>query len=194
MGIRFNSRLTVFVLFTLGCASCLGQIPQTSVPGPEDGSKNSPHNTPERRETGSSDQPLAAQRSSGSISGTVVDQSGAVVAGARVRLAGEDQSAGTEVLSNDDGQFAFANVAPGYFHLTITAEGFATQTGSGVLTSGENYVAPKTVMAVATAVTDVEVGLSKTEVAEEQIKLEEKQRVLGVLRIFMSVTSPTRLP
>jgi len=49
-------------------------------------------------------------------------------------------------------------------------------------------------MAVATAVTDVEVGLSKTEVAEEQIKLEEKQRVLGVLRIFMSVTSPTRLP
>jgi hypothetical protein len=37
---------------------------------------------------------------------------------------------------------------------------------------------------VATAVTDVEVGLSRTEVAGEQIKVEEKQRVLGVLPNF----------
>ena len=111
-----------------------------------------------------------------------------------MRLNREDQSAGAEVLSNNDGQFTFANVAPGSFHLTVTAEGFATQSSSGVLNSGENYVAPKTVMAVATAVTDVEVGLSKTEVAEEQIKVEEKQRVLGVLPNFYVSYIPDAAP
>ena len=141
---------------------------------------------------------MPAQRTSenisGSISGTIVDQSGAVVAGARVKLNGEDRSAGTEVVSDDDGQFAFANVAPGSFQLTITAEGFAPQTTSGVLNSGQNYAAPKTVMAVAMAVTDVEVGLSKTEVAEEQIKVEEKQRVLGVLPNFYVSYVPDAAP
>ena len=49
-------------------------------------------------------------------------------------------------------------------------------------------------MAVATAVTDVEVGLSKTEVAEEQIKVEEKQRVLGVLPNFYVSYIPDAVP
>jgi hypothetical protein len=39
-------------------------------------------------------------------------------------------------------------------------------------------------LAVATAVTDVEVGLWRTVVAAEQIKVEEKQRGLGVLPNF----------
>jgi len=124
----------------------------------------------------------------------VVDQSGAVVSGARVKLTGEnltredlahkDQSPSQEVLTGPDGQFSFANIAPGPFQLTVTAAGFATQTSTGILHSGENYVVPGAAMAVATAVTDVEVGVSQVEVAEEQIKIEEKQRVLGVLPNF----------
>lgn len=43
---------------------------------------------------------------------------------------------------------------------------------------------PKMALAVATAVTEVEVGLSPTEVAEEEIKVEEKQRVLGAIPNF----------
>jgi len=43
-------------------------------------------------------------------------------------------------------------------------------------------------------VTDVEVGLSKTEVAEEQIKVEEKQRVLGVLPNFYVSYIPDAAP
>src|SRR3989441_6972580 len=83
------------------------------------------------------------QRLSGSINGTVVDQTGAVVAGARVRLSREDQSPNQEVLSGDDGQFSFADIAPGPFQLTITAAGFATQTFSGILHSEEIYVVPQ---------------------------------------------------
>ncbi|MFI5102047.1 MAG: carboxypeptidase-like regulatory domain-containing protein [Terriglobales bacterium] len=128
---------------------------------------------------------LPGERLSGNISGTVVDQSGAVVAGARVRLTGtgEDQSPNQEVLSGTDGQFSFASVAPGPFQLTITSAGFATQAFSGTLHSGEIDTVP-IALGVAEALTEVQVGLSQTEVAEEQIEVEEKQRVLGVLPNF----------
>jgi hypothetical protein len=124
----------------------------------------------------------------------VVDQSGAVVAGARVKLTGEDPSASQEVLSANDGSFSFTSAAPGTFQLTITAAGFATQISSGILHAGENYVAPVAALAVATAVMDVEVGVSQVEVAEEQMKVEEKQRVLGVLPNFYVSYIPDAAP
>jgi hypothetical protein len=124
----------------------------------------------------------------------VVDQSGAVVAGARVQLGSEDQSSSLESVSGVDGQFSFANIAPGLFHLTITAAGFATQATTVVLHSGENYTVPNTALAVATNVTEVQVGLSQTEVAEEQIKVEEKQRVLGMIPNFYVSYDPHAVP
>jgi hypothetical protein len=72
----------------------------------------------------------------------VVDGTGAVVVGARVTLTRADQSPPQEVLSGYDGQFAFANVAPGIFQIRITAVGFAMQTSSGILHSRESYIAP----------------------------------------------------
>jgi hypothetical protein len=137
---------------------------------------------------------LSVPRSPGSISGTVVDPSGAVVAGARVRLSGGDQSPSQEVLTGADGQFSFANIAPGPFQLTVTSAGFAPQTSSGILHPAENYIVPGAALAVATTVTDVEVGVSQTEVAEEQIKVEEQQRVLGVLPNFYVSYIPNAAP
>ena len=123
-------------------------------------------------------------RSSGSISGTIVDPTQAAVAGARVRLSWGDQSLYQEVMSDDDGQFSFANVAPGPFQLTITSVGFTTQASAGVLQPGESYSVPQIAMALATAVTEVRVVPTRTEVAEDQIKAQEKQRVLGVVPNF----------
>jgi hypothetical protein len=185
MTLQFKPGLIVFGLVILGWTSlCLGQIPQpTPVPGAE--------HSPEQPASGTLP---------GSISGTIVDQSGAVLAGARVRLTrtgtgiAEDQSQSQEVLSGSDGQFSFANIAPGPFQLTITSADFATRTSSGILRSGEIYVVPLIALAVATNVTDVEVGLSQTEVAEEEIKLEEKQRVLGVLPNFYVSYIPNAAP
>jgi len=142
----------------------------------------------------SSNSQVPAQQSSGSISGTVVDQSGAVVAGARVRLTGQDPSASQEAVSGSDGKFSFVNVAPGAFQLTVISAGFAAQTSSGILHAGENYVVPGAALAVATAVTDVEVGVSQVEVAEEQLKVEEKQRVFGVVPNFYVSYVPDAAP
>jgi len=124
------------------------------------------------------------QQLTGTIYGTVVDQTGDMVAGARVTLTVGTQSPGREVLSGEDGQFSFDNIAPGPFQLTITSEGLAKQTLSEVLRPGEVDVLPQVALHVAAVVTEVQVGLSPTEVAEEQIKRQEKQRVLRVIPNF----------
>ncbi len=123
-----------------------------------------------------------------------MDQSGAVIAGARVTLTGEDRSINHEVVSGADGQFSFAGIAPGPFQLTITSAGFATQTYTGVLHSGEIDTRPPIVLTVASNVTEVQVGVNPVEVAEEQIKIEEKQRVLGVLPNFYVSYIPNAAP
>jgi hypothetical protein len=125
----------------------------------------------------------------------VIDASGAVVAGAKVKLTREDSSLGKlspeqELLSDSDGRFFFADVAPGPFKLTITSSGFATQAISGVLSPGQSYILQQITLAVAATVTDVEVSLSAPQVAEAQIKDEEKQRVLGFIPNFYVTYDP----
>lgn len=120
----------------------------------------------------------------GMINGTVVDASGAAVAGAEVTLTRDDEPGKQKTLSGENGQYSLVGVAPGNFQLTITATGFATQTITGILHSGEMYVAPQISLEVATAVTQVQVTLTRTEEAEAQVKDEEKQRVLGFIPNF----------
>src|SRR5580692_5594440 len=63
----------------------------------------------------------------GSINGTIVDQTGAFVAGARVSLTrirddkekDKAQIPTPDVVSGDNGQFSFTSVTPGPFQLTV---------------------------------------------------------------------------
>jgi len=179
---QFKLGLIVFAFVTVGWSLfCWGQTQQVPAPAP-------------KHQAITVDEQPPGQPLPGSISGAVVDQTGAVVAGARVRLTVAGQSQSQEGLSNGDGHFLFENVAPGPFQVTITSAGFATQTVSGMLHSGESYVVPQNSLAVATNITDVEVGVSPEEVAEEQIKVEEKQRVLGVLPNFYVSYVPNAVP
>src|ERR1700760_955217 len=70
------------------------------------------------------DDPQQAAQANGVISGTVVDQEGAVATGAQVKLTRPGQAQAQQVLSGDDGQFSFGNVPPGPFQITVTAPGF----------------------------------------------------------------------
>src|SRR5450631_795529 len=182
MAFQFTSSLIVLAAVTLSCAPGMGQSTQPGVPRTEQGA------------AASTGEQVPGPQTPGSISGTVVDQSGAVVAGAQVKLTGENRRPIADGISGSDGHFSLTNVAPGPFQLTITTAGFATQTSSGTLHAGENYILPGFALAVATAVTDVEVGVSQTEVATEQLKVEEKQRVLGVLPNFYVGYIPNAAP
>jgi Carboxypeptidase regulatory-like domain len=132
----------------------------------------------------SADGQQADPQAQGTVAGTIVDPTGELVPEAHVKLTPADQSSSQEAVSDNNGQFYFLNVAPGNFQLTISANNFATQIVSGTVHSGEHYVAPQIVLAVAPEVTEVHVGLSQVEIAEEQIKVEETQRVLGFIPNF----------
>lgn len=130
----------------------------------------------------------------GSIAGTVVDQAGALAVGAHVELAHGDQYPKQEVLSGDNGEFSFADVVPGPFQLTIAAPGFQTKVVSGVLNPGQAHIVPKIVLTVAAATTEVRVGLTEAEIAEVQVKEQEKQRVLGIIPNFYVNYFPDAAP
>jgi len=137
----------------------------------------------------------SGQQLSGSVSGTVLDRTGAVAVGANVRLTRKDQPLSPqEIVSGNNGQFSFSHVSPGPFQLTVTAKGFATQVFSGDLRPGQTYLVPPIVLTVATAVTKVQVGLTQVEVAQIQIKEQEKQRVLGFIPNFLVTYVPNAAP
>jgi hypothetical protein len=134
------------------------------------------------------------QQIPGHINGTIVDQTGAVSVGAHVRLTKEAESSTKDVFSGDNGQFSFDYVAAGPFQLTITYTGFSTQVVSGVLRPGQTYIVPAIALTVAAAVTDVRVGLASVEVAQVQVKEQEKQRVLGLIPNFLVSYVPDAAP
>jgi Carboxypeptidase regulatory-like domain len=63
----------------------------------------------------------------GSISGTVADQSGALISDAALELVNTAQHSTYRVKSDRQGLYSFPNLAVGRYDLTITATGFSTQ-------------------------------------------------------------------
>ena len=179
--------LALTVLLCAFSAMAQSQPPVSSL-GAEGGQPNA-SGTGSANGVQQSDQP-----SPGDITGTVLDQTGAVVAGAHVTLVIDGQSPDREVLSGSDGQFSFANVPPGTFQLSVSLAGFATKKFSGTLTPGNYFFVPPIALSVATEVTEVRVGLPTVELAEVQIKDQEKQRVLGIVPNFYVSYVPHAAP
>lgn len=126
----------------------------------------------------------AGREPAGSIHGKIIDQAGNLVSGADVTLTQGNPPSNQEQQTGDDGQFSFANVSSGDYTITINAEGFASQSLSGTLRSGEARVVPQITLLVATETTEVRVTVSPVQIAEEEIKEQEKQRVFGIIPNF----------
>ena len=124
----------------------------------------------------------AALPATASLHGVVTSTDRILYEGARVVLessAGNAPAATAETDSN--GAFGFANLPPGAFKLTVSAPGFQARSISGVLQAGEDFEAQTIALPVAAATNEVRVSAeSRVEIAQEQLNLEEKQRVLGV--------------
>lgn len=162
----------MFLLFF--CSSALAQSEPPGQPPRESDLPNAP-------EPRGAAQPQ--QHMYGIVSGGVVDQNGIGVAGAHVKLM-QDESMLQEGECDEYGQFIFVRVPPGPLTLTISAEGFATKTVSNTLPSGENYLLPEITLLLATQITEIRVTPSMEEIAQEQFKDLEKQRVLGFVPNF----------
>src|ERR1700722_13207494 len=131
----------------------------------------------------------------GTISGTVVDPNGNYVVSAQVTLVREGHPGQQGIVSNAEGRFVFTNIPAGPFELTITATSFATRLVPGFLHPGESLAIPDVSLPIAAATTEVQVsGKDNYELAEEQIKVQETQRVLGVIPNFYVTYDPSALP
>ena len=67
---------------------------------------------------------LLAQNTSSSLSGSVLDSGGSVIAGAKVTLTGEDNGFVRTGLTNHEGFFSFPDLTPATFTITVEAPGF----------------------------------------------------------------------
>jgi Carboxypeptidase regulatory-like domain len=192
--VRLTRSLTIGLSVLLCAFSALAQS-QAAPAVPKSGS--APQSAPQAAATPPEKQPIeqgVGQQSPGTVTGTVVDPSGSAVTGAHVSLTRDDKTPPQETLTGDGGQFSLANIVPGPFQLNIAAEGFAPRTTSGVLHPGEILELPQIALVVATEVTQVQVTLPQVEIAEEELKVQEKQRVLGVIPNFYVSYVPDAAP
>jgi hypothetical protein len=73
-----------------------------------------------------------SQTSRGTVTGTVLDASGAVIAGAHVTLTGVETGVRLSTDSNQAGVYRFDAVDLGAYELQVTHLGFRTYLGSGI--------------------------------------------------------------
>jgi hypothetical protein len=175
-------------LSTLVCGlPAIAQSTRTAVPAPAQ--KNAPV-----AQRSPSEAPHALDlQATGSIVGKVVDQRGTPVYGAHVILTRAGQSLPIATGTDQDGQFIFSNVSPGPSQLSITAADFESRSISATLQPGEFHQLPPTSLSLAAVVTQVVVK-PQSVIAQEQIKQEEQQRVLGVLPNFYVTYLPNPAP
>lgn len=145
--------------------------------------------------------PLAAQDTNAStpqtanITGTVTDVNGDTLSGATVVLQGPGLKDPRKVLSDDNGFFEFKQLDPGTYRVTITAQEFADWTSPDlVLNPGQYLILTDSKLHIAKATTTVSVVYTPVEVATEQVKIEETQRVFGIIPNFYVVYDPSPAP
>jgi outer membrane receptor protein involved in Fe transport len=79
--------------------------------------------------------PAFAQRTTGGITGTVKDGTGAILPGVTVELTGEYAMGTQTSITNDNGVYRFLNLSPGTYDLAFNITGFATFNRNGLVVS-----------------------------------------------------------
>src|SRR5579862_1694471 len=79
--------------------------------------------------------PTLFAQGTGSITGAVRDNTGAVVAKAEVTLTSAGTRTALKTTTNEAGEYLFAAVPPGTYDLTVSAVGFNTYDAKGIILS-----------------------------------------------------------
>jgi hypothetical protein len=121
---------------------------------------------------------------SASVAGTVLDLSGAAVPGANVSLIHGDGTQLLTMVSEANGEFNFTKIPAGSYLVTVNAYGFAPFASAEFAVAVQQaYEVPDVSLSIAPA--NMEVTVRPTDlIAAEQIRAEEKQRLIGVIPNF----------
>lgn len=133
--------------------------------------------------------PVNSQEPPGGISGTVTDSYGDILPGATVTLDGQVPADRHEVLANDNGGFAFEGLrGNASYRITVSREGFVTWTSAEIaLSPGQHKFLSGVELKIESEQTSVTVYGSTEQIAVEQVRFEEQQRVLGFIPNFYVV-------
>jgi Carboxypeptidase regulatory-like domain len=119
------------------------------------------------------------------IIGTVVDANGDTVPGATVVLRDLDENKDRALVTSENGFFSFQDVNPGIpYQVSITAKNFAEWKSATITLEPAQYKIISDIELRIEVRTTVDVHYDSVQVAAEQIRLEEKQRVFGIVPNF----------
>jgi hypothetical protein len=109
--------------------------------------------------------------STGSIEGTIIDPSGAVVPGAKIRISSKANGQGFDLVSSGSGTYSSGNLIPADYEVKVVAPGFKTvvfpvTVQVGVVTSGN------ATLEVGTSATVITVGSTALGVNTEQATIQ----------------------
>jgi hypothetical protein len=121
---------------------------------------------------------------SSSVAGVVTDQRGDPVLGATVSLIGPAGAEPKTALTDENGSFVIPADA-GIFDLQVSAPEFATETVHAELGGNQQLDLGSIALTIQIATTEVRVSVTEKEIAEEQVRTEESQRILGVIPNFL---------
>lgn len=128
--------------------------------------------------------PSASENGPTSVSGGVLDPSGAAVPGAEVTLREVGKAEGCLFVTGIDGRFTFTNILPGSYLILVKAKGFQPATSATItIAATQRYEVPSVKLSIATANTEIVVQPTEV-IAAQQIEAEEKQRVRGIIPDF----------
>lgn len=114
------------------------------------------------------------QSTSGSITGTVKDASGAVVPGANIALISRADNSSQQAITNEEGVFIYPQVRPGNYTITVEKEGFQKiEKTNVILSTGDRLSAGEFTLQVGEVSTTVTVSADSGQL---QIKTESGER------------------
>jgi hypothetical protein len=185
------NRISAIVLVCASASPMLAQPPSTPLSPPPAPTAQLPSSlgpgAPAQQPAAA--QPTAAQPldalPAASITGSIADTDAAAIRDAQVALEDADSKPAGAARSDGNGAFTFLSVPPGRYIVKISAAGFASWKIKDiiVLHEGEAFVLPQVQLGVEEINTTVN-AISMEDLAEQQITVEEHQRILGILPNF----------
>jgi Carboxypeptidase regulatory-like domain len=159
-------------------------LPGTLPDAPGSGARET---SPSAVEAATSTGPAAAPLASGTatISGTVQDVNGDLVPGATVVLKAGSSEDRREVVSDDNAAFKFDSIAPGIpYEVSVHIKGFSDWTSPSIVLQPSQFFLEDIHLRMEGESTSITVYGSTEQIAVEQVRLAEQQRVFGIIPNF----------